>query len=276
MKNKIAWVLVVFLIVLLGGSGLIIFKLKNELDGKEVPKDGKQPVVETSSMEVLSIVDPLVTEIGDVLLIPSFLNDNEMNEVFFSGNNVSIKDFSDKQKLYMAVKTYLANKNDIDMGYCGDDTNDYHVIPKEHLKLFFEDTSYIDNLSTEFIAVGNNGVVKDGDNIKVCQVIYGVIGNHREPVTLKPIYAYKKDGYLYLGVKFLYYALNEDKSEMEKYYYDVYTELNDTKEAVETFDENPEYPYFNPDYSKYHTYIFKFKLDGNKYYFEDITVEATE
>ena len=114
MKNKIALVLVLFLIVLLGGSGLIIYKLKTELDGKDVSKDNKQPVVETSSMEVLSIVDPLVTEIGDVLLIPSFLNDNEINEVFFSSNNVSIKDFSNEQKLYMAVKTYLANKNDIE------------------------------------------------------------------------------------------------------------------------------------------------------------------
>lgn len=261
MKNKIVWGVLVLLAILLVVSVAFNFKLNEELKDKKC-LDTK------SNIEVISIADSIIEK--DIIGTLNSRNNTDVYSLLFGGEEkVTVSDFSSDLKLYFILKEYFKNNTSLPVALCGVGEG-FTVIPKNELNFFFEDNSYLKNLSNETITVGGYEVKNDGDNVKACVLSYGKEAIPKEFVNLEPVAAYKEDGYLYLDLKFLYSVLDTSKNETDRYYFNMYSVYDKTSKVIDSFEDENEFPTYAPDLNKYNTFTFKFKIANDKYYFEEM------
>ena len=279
-KKVMLGIIILLSVIVLGLLGFIVFREMN--DTSDNPSKNETAVIK-DTIDVLEITDEKVTYLVDLLDIETlFAETDEILGVLFSGKDkVTIDDLNSEQKLFFAIRTYMAEKKDIDsFKYCID-AEEYNkglkdlIISKKDLEgLFVEDSSYLDNLTDEMIPVGSYRATSSKDSLTVCQLIYGVEGPGASSVSLKPVSAYQEGNKIVVSVKFIYEVMDDDYDDSdnpEHLRYNTYESYDKNGQIVETLDLYMDSNYFEEyDISKYDTYDLTFKVVDQKYVFESI------
>lgn len=277
MKKNVLIVLVsVFCCLFILMCGIAVYeeiKLEENLnankDNFDESNNKKNEILENDQFIVYEVTDEFVINFLQTLNIMPMLDEEKILDLIYSGkDSIEVSQFNDKQKMYLALRNYIF-QNDIIVNVC--DEGEYYEISKKDLEgVFFEDSSYLDNItSSEDVLSGQYTYKIDGDDVKVCHSIYGFESPLRFATDLEVVSAYQKNDKFYLNSKFIYYNNVSANGSDELFYYDAYDVYNGNGKVIESFNESI-YGGYVVDYSKFATYEFIFKVDGDNYYLESI------
>ena len=279
-KKVMLGIIILLSVIVMGLLGFIVYREMNTTsDNSSKTETG----IKNETIDVLDITDERVVYLVDLLDIDNIFDENhEILEVLFgSKDKVTIDDLNSEQKLFFAIRAYMADKKDVGgFKYCIDD-EEYNkglkdlIINKKDLEgLFVEDSSYLDKLSDEMILLGEFQAISSDDSLNVCNVIFGVEGPGSSNVFIEPVSAYKEGNKVVVSVKFIYEVIDHDyydPNNEEHLRYNTYESFDKTGQIIETLDVYMNNNYYEDyDISKYDTYDLTFKVVDKKYVFESI------
>lgn len=280
-KKIMMWIIILLSVMVMSLLGFIIYKEMNVTsDNSNITESD----VKNRTFEVLDITDEEVMYIDNLLsIVTIFEENNDILSILFSGKDkVVVDDLTAEQKLFFAVRAYVADKYlTREFSYCIDDSlynaglEDLVVSKKDLEGYFVEDSSYLNNLTDdETIYIGEFEAVSKEDNVSICRVIYGIEGPGIDGISIEPVSAYKDGDKVVVSAKFLYTVMDsdyDDPKDIEHFRYNVYESYDSSGQVIETIDYYMSNGYMDRnDLTKYDNYDITFRVVDGKYLFESI------
>ena len=249
MKNKIGTVLIIFIIIMFGLFGYLIYTKINPSNGKYIAE---------TELKDISIDNELVKRAINTLSFSYQHDQTDLENKLYNGAGIQVDQLSNEDKLLLIIND-LSNNNKLPKP-C---TSNYAIFDKKYIESsIIKDLKFLDKLTNkEPYQVGPYKVDYNEESIMVTNSYC-----KDEPLEYEkiiPIEAKKSNKRLVITIKYIYIEENIDEEEVT--YYKTYKTNNKTEVINENYTEE------ETNLEPYNTYEVTFNIAKDNIYFKEIS-----